>query len=247
MPLYRDDAVVLHTHDLGEADRIITMLTRGRGRVAAVAKGVRRTTSRFGARLEPFTVVDLQCYEGRSLDTVTQAVTLAPYGAWLARDYHRYTAGAVILETAERLSAPTPSPALYRLTVAAIGSLARGEHDPVATADAYLLRALALSGWAPSFGDCARCGRPGPHHLFASSAGGIVCEACAPRGSLEVDRRTLGTLAGLLSGVWTLVDGTVPEDGRARRRAHEIVAGYTQHHLERRVRSLPHVAPDDRS
>jgi hypothetical protein len=68
-----------------------------------------------------------------------------------------------------------------------------------------------------------------------------------PAGSLEVDRRTLGTLAGLLSGVWTLVDGTVPEDGRARRRAHEIVAGYTQHHLERRVRSLPHVAPDDRS
>ena len=66
MPLYRDEAIVLRTHKLGEADRIVTLLTRQHGKVRAVAKGVRRTTSRFGARLEPFMVVDVQCYEGRS-------------------------------------------------------------------------------------------------------------------------------------------------------------------------------------
>ena len=76
MRLYRDEAIVLRTHKLGEADRIITLLTRQHGRVRAVAKGVRRTTSRFGSRLEPFTHVDLQLAEGRNLDVVTQAETL---------------------------------------------------------------------------------------------------------------------------------------------------------------------------
>ena len=105
MPLYRDEAVVLRTQKLGEADRIVTLLTRHHGRVRAVAKGVRRTGSRFGARVEPFSHVDLQLYEGRSLDTVTQAETLEPYGERIAADYGRYTAGTAVLETAERLSA----------------------------------------------------------------------------------------------------------------------------------------------
>ena len=72
MPLYRDEAIVLRTQKLGEADRIVTLLTRGLGKVRVVGKGVRRTKSRFGARLEPGMHVDVQCYEGRSLDTVTQ-------------------------------------------------------------------------------------------------------------------------------------------------------------------------------
>ena len=80
MPLYSDEAIVLRTHKLAEADRIITLLTRQHGVVRAVAKGVRRTTSRFGSRLEPFTHVDLQLAVGRNLDTITQAETLAPYG-----------------------------------------------------------------------------------------------------------------------------------------------------------------------
>ena len=100
MPLYRDEAIVLRTHKLGEADRIITMLTRTRGRVRAVAKGVRRTKSRFGSRLEPGMVVDVQCYEGRNLDTVTQVETIAPYGDAIARDYVAYTCATSMLETA---------------------------------------------------------------------------------------------------------------------------------------------------
>ena len=100
MQLYRDDAVVLRTQKLGEADRIITLLARKTGRVRAVAKGVRRTKSRFGARLEPFTHVDLMLYPGRSLDVITQAEVIRPYGAALTPDYPRYTAGVAMLETA---------------------------------------------------------------------------------------------------------------------------------------------------
>ena len=89
MATFRDEAVVLRTHKLGEADRIITLLTRHHGRVRAVAKGVRRTSSRFGSRLEPFMVVDVQLWEGRSLDIVNQVVTLSPYGGPIAEDYTR--------------------------------------------------------------------------------------------------------------------------------------------------------------
>ena len=112
MPLYRDEAVVLRTQKLGEADRIVTLLTRRHGRVRAVAKGVRRTGSRFGSRVEPFMHVDLQLHEGRSLDVVTQAETIEPYGERIANDYARYTAGTAVLETAERLTSEEREPAI---------------------------------------------------------------------------------------------------------------------------------------
>ena len=81
---YRDDGVVLRTQKLGEADRIITLLTRHNGRVRAVAKGIRRTKSRFGGRLEPFTHVDVMIHPGRSLDVITQAEVIRAYGTPLA-------------------------------------------------------------------------------------------------------------------------------------------------------------------
>src|SRR5260370_23499612 len=109
--LYRDDGIVLRTQDLGEADRIITVLTRRTGRVRAVGKGVRRTKSRFGARLEPFTHVDLLLYAGRSLDVITQADSLRAYGEPLTRDYPHCTSGVAMLETAERFTPEERQPA----------------------------------------------------------------------------------------------------------------------------------------
>jgi DNA repair protein RecO (recombination protein O) len=109
---YRDDGVVLRTQKLGEADRIITLLTRHNGRVRAVAKGVRRTKSRFGARLEPFTHVDVMIYPGRSLDTITQAEVIRAYGMPLAADYPKYTSGTAMLETAERFTPVEKEPAI---------------------------------------------------------------------------------------------------------------------------------------
>src|SRR3546814_9324179 len=111
MPLYRAEAVVLRTHKLGEADRIISLLTREHGLVRAVAKGVRRTTSRWGSRLEPFTHVDLQLAEGRNLDVITQAETIDQFSSRLGMDYERYTAGTGMPEPAERLAHEERQPA----------------------------------------------------------------------------------------------------------------------------------------
>jgi DNA repair protein RecO (recombination protein O) len=228
--------VVLRTQKLGEADRIVTLLTRETGRVRAVAKGVRRTRSKFGARLEPFMVVDVQLYRGRSLDIVTQAETLAPYGERLATDYPRYTAGTAMLETAERLT-EEGEPALqqYLMLVGGLRTLADGVHDSSLVLDAFLLRSLAVAGWAPSFHDCARCGAPGPHHAFAVASGGAVCPVCRPAGSVAPAPATLTLLAALLAGDWTVADGSEP---RARREGSGLVAAYLQWHLERGVRAL---------
>jgi DNA repair protein RecO (recombination protein O) len=236
--LYRDEGVVLRTQKLGEADRIVTLLTREHGRVRAVAKGVRRTTSRFGARLEPFMQADLQLATGRSLDVITQAETIAPFGMAITGDYIRYTAGTAILETAERLAAEEREPALqhYLLLVGALRSIAEGTHDPGLVLDAYLLRGLSVAGFAPSFADCARCGARSPHRFFSVPAGGMVCDSCRPSGTVAPKAATVGLLSALLTGDWAVADAS---DRTSRREASGIVAAFLQWHLERGLRSLP--------
>jgi DNA repair protein RecO (recombination protein O) len=236
MPLYRDAAIVLRTHKLGEADRIVTMLGRNRGKIRAVAKGVRRTRSKFGARLEPGMVVDLQCYEGRSLDTVTQAESLASYGDVISRDYECWTAASAMLETCDRLT-EEGEPALQQfvLLAGALSSLAGGTHEAGLVLDSYLLRAMAIAGWAASFHDCARCGASGPHRAFNVAAGGTVCAVCRPPGSAAPAPETMVLLASLLSGDWAAADAS---DLRHRREGNGLVAAFLQWHLERGVRSL---------
>jgi DNA repair protein RecO (recombination protein O) len=235
--LYRDEGVVLRTQKLGEADRIVTLLTRHTGRVRAVAKGVRRTSSRFGARLEPFMHVDAQMYEGRSLDVVTQVETISPYGQVIAADYPRWTAAMAMAETAERLTDVEREPATqqFLLLVGGLRTLADGSHDPGLVLDAYLLRSLAVAGWAASLTDCARCGLLGPHRAFAIAVGGSVCPQCRPAGSAAPAPQTLELLAALLTGDWALADASAPHH---RREGSGMVAAYLQWHLERGVRSL---------
>jgi DNA repair protein RecO (recombination protein O) len=238
VPLYRDEAIVLRAQKLGEADRIVTLLTRSHGRVRGVARGVRKTSSRIGARLEPFSHVDVQLYEGRSLDSVNQVETIAAHGAVLAADYPRWTAGTAMLETAERLTPEEREPSVpqFALLVAGLRSLVAQEHDAGLVLDAYLLRSLAIAGWSPSFDDCARCGAPGPHRAFSVPSGGMVCASCRPPGSAAPSAAAVTLLGALLSGDWPAADAS---EARERREANGLVAAYLQWHLERGLRSLP--------
>jgi DNA repair protein RecO (recombination protein O) len=246
--LYRDEGVVLRTQKLGEADRIVTILTRRTGRVRAAAKGVRKTKSRFGARLEPFTHVDLQLYERRSLDLVTQAETLRPYGERLAVDYPRYTAGTAMLETAEKLTPVEKEPALrqFLLVIGGLRTLVEGGHDPRLVLDAFFLRSLAIAGYAPALEECARCGeRTG--RAFAIAAGGMVCGSCRPPGSASPAEATVALMIALLRGDWGRADAS---ESRHRVECSGLVAAYLQWHLEHGIRSLRHVereAPSERS
>ena len=238
MPTYRDEAVVLRTHKLGEADRIVTVLSRYHGQVRAVAKGVRRTASKFGARLEPFMVADIQFYEGRTLDTISQVETIGSYGREIIEDYAAYTAATAMVETAERLTGEDSQPQQYLLLVGALRSLSNREHEPSLILDSYLLRALAIAGWAPNFFDCSRCGEPGPHEAFVMQVGGVVCRDCRPAGAAVIDPLTAEHLGALLAGDWALLDSS-PESIKVA--ASGIVAAYSQWHIERGLKSLQHV------
>lgn len=240
VPLYRAEAVVLRTHKLGEADRIITLLTRQHGLVRAVAKGVRRTSSRWGSRLEPFTHVDLQLAQGRNLDVVTQAEALTPFSGSLGADYDRYTAGTAMLEAAERLIAEERQPSVqqFLLLVGGLRALTTPERAPGQVLDSYFLRSLAVAGYAPSFDNCARCDAPGPHRWFNPQAGGILCNTCRLPGSASPAQETVTVLGALLSGDWPLLERS---EQRHLKEASGLVAAYLQWHLERGLRSLAHV------
>jgi recombinational DNA repair protein (RecF pathway) len=314
---YRDDGIVLRTQKLAEADRIITLLTRQNGRVRAVAKGVRRTKSRFGARLEPFTHVDVLIYPGRSLDTITQAEVIRAYGRPLATDYPRYTAGTAMLETAERLTPMEKEPAIRQFLLligglralgealepdepedldeadegdaggdpatgdasaggtangvgpagespagrtpigdASIGDASAGDasagdaaeaavgnsrepREPRLVLDSYLLRSLALEGYAPSLQECARCGTADtPLVAFAIAAGGMVCANCRPPGAASPAPQTVALMRALVRGDWDLA---MRSERRHRVECSGLVAAYLQWHLEHSIRSLRHV------
>jgi DNA repair protein RecO (recombination protein O) len=236
--LYRDDAVVLRVQKLGESDRIITMLTRRHGRVRAVAKGVRRTMSRFGGRLEPFGHVDVQLAEGRTLHQVNQVEGIDLLGRAFLEDYPRYTAASAIAETAERLSPEEhePSLRLFQLTLGALRSLGAREKPAALVLDAYLLRAMSYAGWAPALRECAVCGSAGPHRAFSVPAGGSVCPDCRPPGAANPAPSTLALMSALSEGDWV---GAEASPVSVQREASGLVAAHLQWHLERALRSLP--------
>jgi len=237
VPLYRDDAIVLRTHKLGEADRIVTMLTRSHGKVRAVAKGVRRTSSRIGARMEPFMLADVQLYEGRNLDIVSQVETKEPYARRICEDYGLFTAATAMVEMVDALVDHEKEPARdhFKLLHGGLGALSRREHDAGLVLDAFLLRSLALAGYEPSFNECATCGAPGPHRAFAVAGGGATCESCRQPGSAAPAQEVFALLSALLAGRWDDADRSEP---RHRRDAAGLVAAYAQFHMERRMRSL---------
>ncbi|WP_279403510.1 DNA repair protein RecO, partial [Arthrobacter sp. JCM 19049] len=160
---YRTRGIVLRTHKLGESDRIITLITPN-GWSGPWPRGAAHLLA-DGSTLEPFMEVDAQVVMGRSLDIISQAQLRHPYGQKLVGDYSAYTVATAMVETAERLLEADADSTMrqYRLLHGAIALLARGSVDPGPILDSYLLRALSVAGWAPSFTDCVRCGEPGPH------------------------------------------------------------------------------------
>ena len=238
MPSYRAEAIVLRTHKLGEADRIITLLTRDHGKVRAVAKGVRRTRSRFGSRLEPFSHVDLLLHSGRSLDVITQAESLHAFGQDMALDYSMWTVGQTLLETSDRMTTEEGAGATdqFLLLLAALRSLTAREHDASLVLDAFLLRSLALAGYEPSLDACVVCGVQGLQPFFHVAGGGAVCAAHRPPGSVAPRVESLLLMSALLSGDWPTADESASS---TQREVSGILAAYTQWHLERDLRSLP--------
>ncbi len=238
MGSYREQGIVLRTYKLGETDRICNLLTQGRGKVRAVAKGVRRPGSRFGGRLEAYSHVDLQLHEGRNLDVVTQAELLAPHAAGRA-DYARSAAAAVMAELVDAVAQEGERDnALFLLLRAGLQALDAGPPAPSVFVDAFLLRAASVVGFHAFTDACAVCSRPGPHRFLNVKAGGTLCPDCAPTGTRVVDDEVVEVVARLATaGEWASLPALVRDRPVALRTAAGYARAFTEHHLDRRLRS----------
>jgi DNA repair protein RecO (recombination protein O) len=241
--LYRDEGVVLRAIKLGEADRIVTIFTQGHGKIRAVAKGIRKTTSKFGARLEPMSRVALQCYKGRDLDIVTQAESLDSNRV-LREEYALLTRSVPMLEAVDQVAQDRePNPAMYRMLTGALHTLATTQ-NPLVT-PAFFWKLLSLEGFHPLLDGCARCGEPGDetgasggdHELvaFDLEEGGTVCRACARGGGRPLTPEGLTLLRKVLGGG---LNGALAEPpGPAAHEVEHLGIRALEHHVERRLRS----------
>ena len=234
MALYRERGVVLRTIKLGEADRIVSIATEGRGKVRAVAKGVRKTKSRFGARLEPLMHVSLQLYEGRGdLDIVTQAETVDHFRA-VREDLDRLAQATSMLEAVDQVAQEREAnPRLYQMLVGALRALAARPVAPLIV-PAFFWKLLALEGSQPLLDQCARCGAEDDLVAFELGQGGVLCRSC--RQGMPVSPEALALVRRILGGDLTRV--LDEPDGPASLEVRALASYAMEFHLERRIRSL---------
>ena len=233
--LYRDTGVVLRTYKLREADRIVVLLTADNGKVRAVAKGVRKTMSKFGARLEPMSHVRLLLYRGRELDIVSQAESVETLSPMLST-LDRASQGLAVLEAADQLSLERePNPALYRMVVGALRAIA--DNPAPLTVAGFYWKLLAAEGLRPELDTCVRCGAAEPEAelvAFDLGEGGVLCRTCRTGHPISAD--ALATLRVILGG--RLTRALAMEESPT---THEVAALAThalEYHVERRMRTV---------
>jgi DNA repair protein RecO (recombination protein O) len=236
MALYREQGIVLRTYKLGETDRIVHLLTQGRGKVRAVAKGVRRPGSRFGGRLEPYSHVDCQLYEGRNLDMITSGELITPF-AEVRSDFALSACGSAMVEGADRVAQEDErSLPLFLLLLDGLRALAATPLRPSLVLDAYLLRLATVAGYHPYLDACTGCGEPQARAVFHVAAGGLLCSTCVPGGGQELRPGSLALLRRLVGVSWDALDDPETEE-RDRRLVAGLVNSYLTYHLGRPLRA----------
>jgi DNA repair protein RecO (recombination protein O) len=234
MGLYRDHGVVLRTLRLGEADRIVTVLTAGHGKVRGVAKGVRKTLSRFGGRLEPMNHVALQLYEGRELDVITQTDGIEQFRA-VREDLDRLAKAHAVLEAADQVAQERqPNLGLYRMVLGALRALAA--RDMPLLVPAFFLKVLAGEGSSPVLDACAGCGAA-ELTAFDLGEGGALCTSCAMTVTApRVSRQALAVVRQVLGG--DLVGALNQPAGPATAEVDRLATRALERHVERRLRAV---------
>jgi DNA repair protein RecO (recombination protein O) len=242
---YSTEAVVLRSIRLGEADCVLHLYTEAHGRIGAVAKGVRRTKSRFGARLEPLSHVELVLHRGRGeLQTVTAAQLVRSHRE-AREDYYRFSVGMIGAEAMLRLfSEEEASERAFTALTRFLDLLDGAPHtadrptlDPLGLA--FQLKLLWLAGYLPHVSACAECGAEGePLVGYSTRAGGALCARCAPAAE------AIALAADGVAGIETLLARPLADasglglSDRARRDALRVVTASYEYHGGFRLRTL---------
>lgn len=234
MGLRHDQGIVLRSYPFGDADRVVVLLSPNNGKIRTVAKGVRKTKSRFGGRLEPFTHVDLILYEGRNLDTITQVAVLEPFPR-LRGDLDAVIAAGTMVEAADAVAQEEESSIrLFLLLHRGLRALEQGERSPDLITS-FLLKLADVVGVAPSLARCASCGRVEDLQRFSFGGGGVVCGRCRIEGAVRLR-------AGLTEYLAALADAellALPAANDAfSGEAMGIARRFVEYHLDRKLSSL---------
>jgi DNA repair protein RecO (recombination protein O) len=236
---YKTEAVVLRSIRFGEADRVLHLYTLERGRVGAVAKGIRRTKSRFGARLEPLSHAEVMLHQGSGeLATVTGASLLRPHSE-AREDPYRLAVGLVGLEAMLRLFTeqernPKAFEALTRFLDALDRLDGQAAEPPLdSLVLSFQLKLLWLSGYLPHLTSCAECGAEGPLVGYSPRAGGAVCQNCRAD-SLPLSREGIAGIEGLLGA--PLAEAAISK--RAAREALRVITSSYEYHGGFRLRTV---------
>ncbi|MDX1689962.1 MAG: DNA repair protein RecO [Acidimicrobiia bacterium] len=234
MGLRHDQGIVLRSFPLGESDRIVVLLSPNHGKVRAVAKGVRKTKSRFGGRLEPFTHVDLVLYEGRNLDTITQASVIEAYPR-LRGDLDRVLPAGTMVEVVDAVTQEAESAVrAFLLLRRGLDVLEAAPPHPDLVAS-FLLQMADVVGVAPALEHCAGCGSPDHVQRFSFPEGGVLCERCRTPGAVMLRDGLVTYLARLAAADLAelpVADPTLSRD------AIGVTRRFMEYHLDRRLASL---------
>ena len=233
--LYRDTGVVLRTYKLRESDRIVVFHTAENGKVRAVAKGVRKTKSKFGARLEPMSHVRLLLYRGRELDIVSQAEAVEPLSPMLS-SLDRASQGLAVIEAVDQLSLERePNPQLYRMLVGVLRTIATSPSS--LNVAAFYWKLLANEGMRPELDRCVRCGDTEPAVQFVAfdlNEGGVLCRSC--RSGQAISPGALAILREVLGG--QLVHALAREESPSTHEVSSLATRALEFHIERRLKAV---------
>ncbi|MGQ0848563.1 MAG: DNA repair protein RecO [Actinomycetota bacterium] len=234
MPLRSDQGIVLRSYPFGEADRVVVLLSPNRGKLRTVAKGVRKTKSRFGGRLEPFSHVDLVVYQGRNLETITQVAVIEAF-PHLRSDLDRVMTAATMVEAIDAVAQEGEnSHRLFLLLQRGLRALdgGGGGRDMVS---AFLLKLASAAGLALALERCASCGSKEPLARFSFSGGGVMCGSCRSEGTVRLRPGLTQYLSGLAAADLSLLP---PTDPALAGEAMGVTRRFVEYHLERRLSSL---------
>ena len=237
MSTYREEAVVLRKLDYGEADRIYTLLTKDSGKIGAIARGVRKTSSKLASALEVYSQVDIQLAHGRNLDVITQVVRKQK--PRIEADLERTSRAALIAELAERMTEDRhPIEDLYELTCWALDELAV-DPEPRRAGAFFLTAALNLMGYEPQLRDCASCGRPltETSHAFSAASGGFLCPNCSDPAEPVVSPGAIKVLRVLFRRDIELYR-RLKLSTAIMDEVDDVLADQLEYHLDKRLNSL---------
>ncbi len=228
---YATKGIVLRTYKLREADRIIVLISPDRGMIRAVAKGIRKTKSKFGSRLEPTTHVSMQIHKGKGdLDLITQVETLDHFRT-IREDLNRLTKAIAMLEAVDQVVLPgEPAIELHRMLLGALKTLE--DNDSVLVTPSFYLKLLALEGSGPIVDQCVVCGNT-DIVAFSNEQGGVMCET--HRSGIPISAPAVDLLRLILGG--QLGKALNQKESHATKEIEKIAREALEYFLERRMRT----------